>query len=46
MSFEDFYRLAGVENCQTFDKTHVVIKGISEEKMAEMAASDYVNPLE
>lgn len=46
MRFEDFCRLAGVENCQIFDKNHVVIKGISEEKMAEMAASDYVNPLE
>jgi hypothetical protein len=46
MSFEDFCRLAGVGNCQTFDKNHVVIKGISEEKMAEMAASEYVNPLE
>jgi len=44
--FEDFIRLTGVENCEVFDKNHVVIKGISEEKLAEIAASDYVNPLE
>lgn len=46
MSFEDFCRLADIKNCPMFDKTHVVLKGISEEKMAEMAASEYVNPLE
>ena len=46
MRFEDFCRLAEIEKCEPFDKNHVVIKGISEEKLAEMAASEYVNPLE
>ncbi|MCR5458296.1 MAG: DUF4299 family protein [Acetatifactor sp.] len=45
MSFEDFVRLAGIEDCQPFDKTHVILKGLSEEKMAELANSEHKDPL-
>lgn len=45
MTFEDFVRLADVKDCPAFDMTHVMLKGLSEEKMAEMAASDYTDPL-
>lgn len=45
MSFDDFVRLAGVKNCPPFDKTHVLLKGLSEEKMMELANSEHKDPL-
>lgn len=45
LSFEDFLRLADIRNCPEFDSTHVFLKGISEERMAEMAATEHDDPL-
>ena len=45
LSFEDFVRLADIKNCPEFDATHVFLKGISEERMAEMAATEHDDPL-
>ena len=45
MSFDDFVRLAGIESCPPFDKTHVLLKGLSEEKMTELANSEHKDPL-
>lgn len=46
LSFEDFVRLADIKNCPEFDASHVILKGISEERMAEMAATEHDDPLE
>lgn len=46
LSFEDFIRLADIGNCKEFDSSHVLLKGISEERMEEIAATDHVDPLE
>lgn len=45
-SFEDFVKLADINNCPEFDASHVILKGISEERMAEMAATEHDDPLE
>lgn len=45
LSFEDFVRLADIGNCAEFDASHVILKGISEERMAEMAATEHDDPL-
>ena len=45
MFFDDFVRLAGIESCQPFDKTHVILEGLSEEKMTELANSEHEDPL-
>ena len=45
MFFDDFVRLTGIENCQPFDKTHVILEGLSEEKMTELANSEHEDPL-
>lgn len=44
MTFDDFLRLADIANCPMFDYSHVFLKGIPEEKMAEMANSEYTDP--
>ena len=46
MSYEDFVKLADIGNCKEFDSSHVLLKGISEEKMDEMAATEHADPLE
>lgn len=48
LSFDDFRRLADIENCEKHDRLHVILKGISEERMAEMAAEaqNLPDPLE
>ena len=38
VSFEDFCRMADIGNCEKHDRLHVILKGISEERLAEMAA--------
>ena len=45
MFFEDFIKQAEVLNNPMFDKTHVLLKGISEEKMDELANSEHRDPL-
>jgi len=45
MSYDDFKRLAELENCEMFDKTHVILPGISEKAMEEMMASEHEDPL-
>lgn len=45
MLFEDFMRMADVMSNPEFDKTHVLLKGISEEKMDELANSEHEDPL-
>lgn len=46
MSFDDFARLADLKNCEMYDKTHVILPGISEEAMTEMLAKEHEDPLE
>ena len=44
MTFDDFVRLADIANCPMFDYSHVFLRGISEEKMEEIANSDHTDP--
>ena len=46
VSFEDFCRMADIGNCEKHDRLHVILKGISEERLAEMAAEGCPDPLE
>lgn len=46
ISFEDFVRLADIGNCPEFDATHVILKGLSEERIAQIAESVHEDPLE
>lgn len=45
MLFEDFIRMADVKSNPEFDKAHVLLKGISEAKMDELANSEHEDPL-
>jgi len=46
VSFDDFCKLADIENCEKHDCRHVILKGISEVRLANMAAAGCPDPLE
>ena len=46
VSFDDFCKMADIENCEKHDRMHVILKGISEERLEEMAAEGHDDPLE
>ncbi len=46
VSFDDFCKMADIENCEKHDRMHVILKGISEERLEEMAAAGCADPLE
>ena len=46
VSFDDFCKMADIENCEKHDRMHVILKGISEERLEEMAAEGHADPLE
>ena len=45
MAFDDFVEKAGVLNCPAQDIGRVFLKGLSEEKIAELAESEHLDPL-
>ena len=46
VSFDDFCKMANIENCEKHDRKHVILKGISEERLEAMAAEVHDDPLE
>ena len=46
VSFDDFCRMADIGNCEKHDRLHVILKVISDERLAEMAAEGCPDPLE
>lgn len=45
MAFDEFVEKAGIMNCPEHDMTHVFLKGLSEDKIFELAESEHYDPL-
>ena len=45
MAFDEFIAKARIMECPEFDETHVFLKGLSEEEIQALAASEHIDPL-